>query len=300
MISVLDSPSLIECVPNFSEGRRSEVIDELTACIQDAADVHVLHRTSDHDHNRSVITFVGSPSAVQEAAFQAIALAAKRINLDEHQGAHPRLGATDVVPLVPLHGVTLEQCADFARELGKRVGTELQLPVYLYEAAATRPDRVALPDVRRGEYEALKQTIHLPERQPDFGPVTVGTAGAVIIGARPVLIAYNVFLNTDDVTIARTIASAIRYSSGGLAGVRALGLLVNGKAQVSMNLTDYKRTPVHRVLEMIRSEATRHGVSITHSELIGLIPQDALEDAAKWYLQLHDLNASQVLRYTHE
>jgi len=292
-----DSPILIECVPNFSEGRRVDVIDALITRIANAADVHVLHRTSDPDHNRTVVTFVGSPAPVQEAAFQAIAFAAEHINLDEHEGVHPRLGAADVVPLVPLRGVTLEQCADFARQLGKRVGTELQLPVYLYEAAASRPERVALPDVRRGEYEMLKQTIHLPERQPDYGPARVGTAGAVIIGARPILIAYNVFLNTADVSVAKAIARTIRYSSGGLAGVRALGLLVKGKAQVSMNLTDYQRTPVHRVLEMIRTEAARYGASITQAELIGLMPQDALEDAAKWYLQLHDMEKTQVLRY---
>lgn len=297
MTTVTDEPLLIECVPNFSEGRRLDVIDDLVACIADVPDVQVLHRNTDPDHNRSVITFVGKPNAVQEAAFQAIAFAVKNINLEHHKGVHPRLGAADVIPFVPLRGVTMEQCADFARQLGERVGGELQLPVYLYEAAATRPDRVALPDVRRGEYETLKQTIHLPERQPDYGPAIVGTAGAVIIGARPILIAYNVFLSTNDAAIAKAIARTIRHSNGGLVGVRALGLLVGGKAQVSMNLTDYKRTPVHQVLEMIRSVAAHYGVSITHSELIGLMPQDALEDTAKWYLQLQDMDTSQVLRY---
>jgi len=297
MPAATKAPPLIECVPNFSEGRRIEVIDALVECIATAAEVQVLHRTSDADHNRSVITFMGTPEAVQESAFQAIALAAELINLEEHQGVHPRLGATDVVPLVPLRGVTLEQCAEFARQLGARVGAELGLPVYLYEAAATRPERQELPDVRRGEYEGLKETIHLPERQPDYGPAKIGTAGAVIIGARNVLIAYNVFLTTDDVSIAKVIASAIRQSSGGLMGVRALGLLVDGKAQVSMNLIDYKRSPIHRVLEMIRAEAQRYGVGILRSELIGLVPQEALEDSAKWYLQLHELQSEQILRY---
>lgn len=289
-------PPLVECVPNFSEGRRMEVVDALVERIASAADVQILHRTSDPDHNRTVITFVGTPEAVKEAAFQGIALAAERINMDEHRGVHPRLGAADVVPLIPLRGVTLAQCARFAHELGVRVGTELGLPVYLYEAAATRPERRSLPAVRRGEYEGLKQDIHLPERQPDHGPAAVGTAGAVIIGARRLLIAFNVYLTTDDVAVAQAIARAIRHSSGGLAGVRALGLLVGGKAQVSMNLVDYKRTPLHRVLELIRIEAQRYGVGVLRPELIGLIPQDALEDAAKWYLQLHDLGDEQVLR----
>lgn len=297
MSATIDSSPLIECVPNFSEGRRIEVVDALAQRIASVTGVQVLHRTSDADHNRSVITFMGSPNVVQEAAFQAIALASEMINLEEHQGVHPRLGAADVVPLIPLRNVTLEQCAEFARNLGERVGTELSLPVYLYEAAATRPERQKLPDVRRGEYEGLKETIHLPERQPDYGPPNVGTAGAVIIGARNVLIAYNVYLTTTDVSVAQAIAKAIRHSSGGLAGVRALGLLVNGKAQVSMNLIDYKRTPIHRVLEIIRIETQRYGVGILRSELIGLVPQDALEEAAKWYLQLHDLQTDQILRY---
>jgi glutamate formiminotransferase len=292
-----DSPDLpiVECIPNFSEGRDHRIIDALVQSISEVAGVRVLHQTSDHDHNRSVITFAGNPQAVQDAAFAAIAYAAEHIDMTQHSGEHPRLGATDVVPFVPVRGITLEECVTIAQQVGQRVGDELGLPVYLYEAAATRPQRRNLADVRRGEYEQLTQQIHTPARQPDYGPARVGNAGAVIIGARNALIAYNIFLTTDDVRIAKRIARAVRHSSGGLAGVKALGLLVDGHAQVSMNLVDYKRTPVHRVVEMVRREAAQYGVSIERSELIGLIPQDALLDAAAWYLQLHDFDPAQVL-----
>ncbi len=286
---------VVECIPNFSEGRDRSVIDALVTAISQTDGVRVLHRTSDHDHNRSVITFAGSPQTVQEAAFTAIARAADLIDMTQHSGAHPRLGAADVVPFVPIRNITLADCVTLARQVAQRVGDELQLPVYLYEAAATRPERRNLADVRRGEYELLTQQITTLARQPDFGPARVGSAGAVIIGAREALIAYNVFLSTDNVQIAKKIARAIRHSSGGLAGVKALGLLVDGRAQVSMNLVDYRRTPVHRVVELIRREAAQYGVRIERSELIGLIPQDALIDAAAWYLQLHDFNPSQIL-----
>jgi glutamate formiminotransferase len=289
-----DSP-IVECIPNFSEGRDHAIIDGLVQSISGIAGVRVLHQTSDHDHNRSVITFAGNPKAVQDAAFAAIAYAADHIDMTQHTGAHPRLGATDVVPFVPIRGITLEECVTLAQQVGQRVGDELGLPVYLYEAAATRPERRNLADVRRGEYEQLTQQIHTPVRQPDYGPAHIGKAGAVIIGARNALIAYNIFLTTDDVTIAKRIARAIRHSSGGLAGVKALGLRVDGRAQVSMNLVDYKRTPVHRVVEFVRREAAQHGVNIERSELIGLIPQDALLDAAAWYLQLHDFDPARVL-----
>jgi len=287
---------IVECVPNFSEGRRQPVIDAIVAAISNVPGVHVLDVQSDADHNRTVVTFVGEPQAVVEGAFQSIAAAARLIDMNHHRGQHPRIGAADVVPLVPVRGVTMEECVELARELGRRVGEELDIPVYLYEEAATRPDRRNLADIRHGEYEGLKEEILTnPDRAPDFGPRRLGPAGATAIGARRFLIAYNVYLTTDDVEIARRIARAVRHSSGGLRYVKALGLLVNGKAQVSMNLTDFRRTPIHRVVEMIRREAARYGVTIERSELIGLIPQQALLDAAQWYLQLDGFTPDQVL-----
>ncbi|MFQ3535078.1 MAG: glutamate formimidoyltransferase [Aggregatilineales bacterium] len=282
---------LIECVPNFSDGRRPHVLEAILNAIQRAAPVSLLDHSSDHDHNRSVVTFVGAPEDVLEAAFAAIKTAAQLIDMEVHRGQHPRIGAADVVPFVPLRGATLEQCAELARRLGERVGSELGIPVYLYEAAATRPDRQHLEDVRRGEYEGLKIAIQNdPDRAPDFGPSQLGKAGAVAIGARPPLIAFNVYLNTDEVQIAKQIAKAVRHSSGGLRYVKALGLLVDGKAQVSLNLTNYTQTPVQRALELIRREADRYGVRPIRTELIGLIPEDALTEAAIWYLQLSDFD----------
>ena len=287
---------IVECVPNFSEGRRRDVVDQIVATMGQTPDVQVLDVQSDADHNRSVVTVVGPPQATLEAAFQAVATAAQRIDLNHHRGEHPRMGATDVVPFVPVRGVTMEECVALARQLGARVGGELGIPVYLYEEAATRPERRNLADVRRGEYEGLREAISTdPARQPDFGPSVLGPAGATAIGARPPLLAFNVYLNTDDVAPARAIAAAIRHSGGGLRYVKALGLRVEGKAQISMNLTDYRHTPIHRVVEMIRGEAARFGLSITHSEVVGLLPAQALLDAAQDYLQLHSLSPDQIL-----
>jgi len=287
---------LVECVPNFSEGRRIEVIDALTEVVQKSPGVYLLDRHSDADHNRSVLTFAGPPQATADAAFEAIALAAREIDLDRHTGEHPRIGATDVVPFIPLGDSTMEECIELARRLGRRVGEQLGIPVYLYEAAATRPDRMNLENIRRGQYEALKESISSdPDRAPDFGPARVGPAGATVIGARPFLIAFNVYLATGDVSAAKAIAKVIRFSSGGLPFVKALGLLVEGRAQVSMNLTDFTQTSVPRVVEMIRQEAANRGTSIHHSELVGLIPQAALVDSARWYLQLDQFASDQVL-----
>lgn len=286
---------LIECIPNFSEGRRPEVIDQITAAIQ-AAGARVLDHHSDHDHNRTVITFVGDAVTVEAAAYAAIAKAAELIDLNHHHGEHPRIGATDVVPFVPLEGATIQDCIAIARRLGERVGNSLNIPVYLYEAAATRPDRVNLENIRRGNYEGLKIEVATnPDRKPDFGPATLGTAGATVIGARAPLIAFNVYLNTADVVIARKIAQAIRHSSGGLRYLKGMGVLVDGLAQVSMNFTDYTKTPLARVVEMIRREANRYGVNVVRSELVGLIPQAALVDAAQWYLQLDPFEPDQIL-----
>lgn len=287
---------LVECVPNFSEARRPQVIDQIAAAVVSVPEVRLLDRSSDLDHNRTVLTFVGPPAAVEEAAFRAIRTAAELIDLNQHSGEHPRIGAADVCPFVPLSGVTMEDCVAMAKRLGERVGSELGIPVYLYESAATRPERVNLENIRRGEYEALKTEIETDaDRKPDFGPARLGPAGATVIGARSFLIAFNVYLTTAEVEIAKKIARAIRHSSGGLRYLKALGLLVEGRAQVSMNLTDYRETPLARVVEMIRREAARYGVAIHHSELVGLIPQEALVDAAVWYLQLDQFDERQIL-----
>lgn len=287
---------IVECVPNFSEGRDEQTITAIKASIEAVRGVYVLDLHSDADHNRTVITFAGEPEAVLEAAFQGIQKASELIDLDRHSGEHPRIGATDVVPFIPISGMTMDECVQLAEDLGKRVADELDIPVYLYEKAATRPERVNLANIRRGEYEGLKEAIESdPERAPDFGPGALGKAGATVIGARVPLIAFNVYLNTDDEQIATKIGRAIRHSSGGLRYVKALGMLVDGKAQVSMNLTNYERTPIARVVESIRREAGRYGVGIHHSELVGLIPQAALVDAAQWYLQLDQFVPDQIL-----
>lgn len=290
------SQPLVECIPNFSEARRPEVVEAIRSAIASVAEVSILDQHSDMDHNRTVITLIGPPAAVEEAAYRGIEKAVELIDLNHHTGEHPRIGAADVVPFVPIRDITMEECVEMARRLGKRVGETLQIPVYLYEEAATRPSRKNLEDIRRGEYEALKQEMgRNPERTPDFGPEQVGPAGATVIGARQPLIAFNVYLTTNDVSIASQIARAVRHSSGGLRFVKAMGVLVEGRAQVSMNLTNFRQTPVYRVVEMIRREAQRYGVGIHHSELVGLIPEDALIDSAVWYLQLDGFEPNQVL-----
>lgn len=287
---------IVECIPNFSDARRPDVVEAIVKSIMEVDGVAVLDRHSDLDHNRTVITFVGSPAAVEEAAFRSIARAGQLIDLNVHTGEHPRLGATDVVPFVPISDISMQECVEIARRLGKRVGTELSIPVYLYEDAATRPERQNLENIRRGEYEALKLEIGSnPDRSPDFGPASVGPAGATVIGARQPLIAFNVYLTTPDISIAQKIARAIRSSNGGFRFVKALGLQVEGLAQVSMNLTNFRQSPIGRVVEIIRREAQRYGVGIHHSELVGLVPQEALNDAASWYLQLDDFQSEQIL-----
>jgi glutamate formiminotransferase/formiminotetrahydrofolate cyclodeaminase len=290
------SKALIECVPNFSEGSRPEVLDEIRNSISAVPGAHVLDTHIDASHNRSVITFVGSPEAVEEAAFQMIKTAAGLINLENHTGEHPRIGATDVVPFVPISDVTMEECVDIAHRVGERVGEELGIPVYFYEQAARVPERKRLERIRQGEYEGLKEEIKTnQDRKPDCGPSQLGPAGATVIGAREFLIAYNVNLTTDDEEIASKIAKAIRHSSGGLRYVKALGMLVDNRAQVSMNLTNFKKTPLPLVVEAIRREAERYGVGIHNSELVGLIPQQALVEAAVWYTQMDLFSPDQVL-----
>ncbi len=288
--------TLIECIPNFSEARRPEIIDQIAAAITSVEGARLLDRSSDLDHNRTVLTFAGSPEAVEEAAFRAIKTASELIDLNQHTGAHPRIGATDVCPFVPLSNATMSDCIAIAQRLGQRVGSELSIPVYLYEAAATRPENANLENIRRGQYEGLKGEVENdPERKPDFGPSKLGAAGATVIGARNPLIAYNIYLTSDDVSIAKKIAKAIRHSTGGLRYVKGLGLLVDGRAQVSMNLTNFRETPIARVVETVRREAERYGVGIHHSELVGLIPQEALVDAAVWYTQLDQFDKEQIL-----
>ncbi len=290
------SNALVECIPNFSEARRPEVVDAIIEAINSVSGVRVLDRHSDLDHNRTVITMVGEPAAVEEAAFRSIRTASQLINLDEHQGAHPRIGATDVVPFVPISGLSMADCVSLAKRLAQRVADGLSIPIYLYEDAASRPERQNLENIRKGQYEVLKSEIQTnPERLPDFGPAKLGTAGATVIGARAPLIAFNVYLTTNDLTIAQKIAKAMRHSSGGFRFIKAMGVIVDERAQVSMNMTNFRQTPIARVVEAVRREAERYGVGIHHSELVGLIPQDALIDAAVWYTQLDGFKPDQIL-----
>ena len=290
---------IVECVPNFSEGRRKEVVDAIAQAIASVPGVRVLDRQMDADHNRSVITFVGDRTAVAQAAFRGAQKAVELIDMSMHHGEHPRVGALDVLPFVPIAGVTMDDCVALARSVGKRIADELQVPVYLYEAAATRPDRRALPDVRRGEYEGLKAEIETnPDRTPDFGPRRLHpTAGACIVGARPVLIAWNVNLRTPDIRVAKRIAKAIRESDGGLPAVRAKGfeLADRGLVQVSMNMVDYRKTSLVQAYEAIRSLAAKEGVEIAESEIVGLVPLDALIDGATQYFKLARFHREQIL-----
>ena len=290
---------LVECVPNFSEGRNPQVIDEIVASIKSVPGVTVLDFSSDASHNRSVITFAGEPGAVEEAAFRSVKRASELIDMEKHTGEHPRIGAADVVPFVPIQGVTMDHCVQMAHRVGKRIADELEIPVYLYAKAATRPDRVRLPDVRKGEYEGLKVAIATdPSRYPDFGPCKLHPkAGATAVGARPPLIAFNVNLDTPDVKIARAIARKIRESSGGLPCVQAKGVFIaeTGAAQVTMNLLDYTVTPIHVVFGKIVEEARQYGVGIRNSELIGLCPLDALLDVALHAVKLTDFTRRRVL-----
>lgn len=290
---------LVECVPNFSEGRRREVVDAIAAAIGSGSGVKVLDVEMDADHNRSVITFIGGRSGVAEAAFEGAKKAVELIDMNAHRGAHPRVGALDVLPFVPVAGVTMDDCVALARAVGKRIGEELGVPVYLYEAAATRPDRRALPDIRRGEYEGLKAEIETDsDRRPDFGlPRLHPTAGACIVGARPILIAWNVNLATRDVGLAKRIAREIRERDGGLPSVRAKGfdLPERERVQVSMNMLDYRRTSLVQAFDAIQERAARAGVEIAESEIVGLVPLDALLEAAKVHLRLARFDRSQIL-----
>ena len=274
---------LVECVPNFSEGRRPEVIDAIADAIVRTRGVHLLDRTSDPDHNRSVLTLAGEPAAVVHAMERAVSVALKKIDMERHEGQHPRMGAVDVVPFVPLGDTTMAECVTLARDFGRRIAERHGLPVYLYAEAATRPDRVVLNDIRKPEYEGLKEAIHEPGREPDFGPARLHPrGGATAVGARPFLIAYNINLETTDVELAKRIASRIRERGGGLPRVQAKGFYLDDLecAQVSMNLLDHTVTPMWRVWEEVGALAAADGVAARESELIGLAPLAALTSVA--------------------
>ncbi len=292
-------PKIIECIPNFSEGRNPATIQALIAAVESVPGVRLLDRTSDSDHHRSVLTFAGNPDAVAEAAFQAIRLATKLIDLRNHTGAHPRIGATDVVPFVPIQGSTMEDCVQLARRLGERVGAELKIPVFLYEQAAGHPDRTRLEAIRQGGLSGLGARMAADRNwHPDFGPPRLhDTAGAIVIGARHPLIAFNVNLNTADLNIAKTIARTIRQSNGGLPCVKAIGVALasRGIVQVSMNLTDYRVTSMAAAFRAVQTESAKAGVKIAESELIGLVPQAAIDQAASALLQIRRFDSTQIL-----
>ena len=288
--------TLVECVPNFSEGRDKGKVDAIVDAMK-VGGVYLLDREMDADHNRCVITLVGEREAIQEAAIRGVGKAAELIDLTKHQGAHPRMGAADVVPFIPIDGVTIEDCVAMAQHVGAEIWKRFQIPVYLYEAAARTPERTNLENIRRGQFEGIRDEIATnPARKPDFGEARVHpTAGATVVGARKFLIAYNVFLNTPEVEIAKKVAKAVRFSNGGMRFVKGAGFLVRGMAQVSMNLTDFEQTPVHRVFELVKREAARYGVMPVASEIVGLIPKKALEQAAEWFLQVENFDSSLIL-----
>jgi glutamate formiminotransferase len=290
---------IVECVPNFSEGRKPESIQLISRAIDSVKTSCVLNTHIDPDHNRSVITFIAAPDQVVEAAFRAVAVATDLINMQTHQGVHPRLGATDVLPFVPVRGVSLDECVELAHQAGERIANELGIPVFFYESAALKPDRVNLEDVRRGALELLKEQIgSLPERNPDVGPLKVHeTAGGICVGARPFLIAFNVNLKTTDVRVAREIARKIRARSGGLPFLKALGfeLLTRGLVQVSMNLVNFGETGMKQAYKAVELEASRLGVEIAGTEIVGLVPQDALDRDAEYFARLENFNEGLVL-----
>src|SRR6202043_1815904 len=290
---------LVECVPNFSEGRDAFKMDAIVSAMREVPGVYLLDRESDRDHNRSVVTLAGEPEAVAEAALRGVGKAAELIDLTRHSGAHPRMGATDVVPFIPIEGLAIEDCVVLAKKVGREIWERYRVPVYFYEAAAQRPERTNLENIRKGQFEGLREEVlRNPDRAPDVGePRLHATAGATVVGARKFLIAYNINLNTPDIEIAKRIGKNIRFSNGGLRYVKAMGvdLRVRNLAQVSINMTDFEQTPLHRVFEMVKREAERYGVSIAGSEIVGLIPKRAIELTADFYLQLEEFSPSQVL-----
>jgi glutamate formiminotransferase len=290
-------PRVVECVPNFSEGRRREVIDAIADEVRRTSGVRLLDVQADESHNRCVVTFVGTPNEAKTAALAASARAVELIDMTTHRGEHPRLGAIDVIPFIPISGVTMDDAVATAKALGREIWERLRVPVFFYAEAASRPERKRLPDIRKGEYEGLAAKLADPVWTPDVGePKPHPTAGATVVGARRPLIAYNINLTTDDVEVAKKIARAVRESSGGLVAVQAMGVKsARGKAQVSMNLVDYTRTPVQQAFEAVKEEAAKHGVDILESEVVGLIPLDAIADVARNFLRLRGFTREQIL-----
>ena len=289
---------IVECVPNFSEGRDLKKIDRIVAPFRACAGVKLLDYSNDEDHNRLVVTLVGEPEALRDAVIEAIGVAVELIDLNHHQGQHPRLGAVDVVPFIPITNVTLGEAVSLSREVGEKVAGLYHLPVFLYEKSATAPHREYLAAVRKGEFEGMAENIKLPEWQPDFGPADRHpTAGTVAIGARMPLVAYNINLSTDNLEIATKIARNIRHINGGLRYVKAMGVELKERniTQVSINMTDYTRTALYRAFELVRIEARRYGVTIIGSEIVGLVPMEALIDTASYYLGLENFSMQQVL-----
>lgn len=289
---------IVQCVPNISEGRRLDVVEKIIDQIRQTEGVQLLDYSSDHDHNRTVITYVGDLAGVQEASFRLTQEAVRLINMEEQQGAHPRIGAVDVIPFIPIQGVTMKECVLATTKLAERIYEELQVPTYLYGEAATRPERKNLSNIRKGQYEGLKTTIEEEERHPDFGePKLHPTGGATVVGARMPLVAFNVNLGTNKKEVADHIARSVRERNGGFKNVKGMGVTLEerGQVQVSMNLENYKTTPIYRVLETIRREAARFGVPVVGTELIGLVPQQALIEVAAWYLQLEEFDSNQIL-----
>ncbi|ACJ75998.1 glutamate formiminotransferase [Thermosipho africanus H17ap60334] len=289
---------LIESVPNFSEGRREEVVRQIIEEAQKYERVKILDWSMDFDHNRSVVTLVGEPEEIETAIFDMVKKATELIDLRSHSGEHPRMGATDVIPFIPVMNTTMEECIEISKRVGERIGKELNIPVYLYEKSASSPDRENLAKIRKGEFEGFFEKIKDPKWKPDFGPDQVHpSAGVVAVGAREYLIAFNVNLGTNDIKIADKIAKAVRHISGGFRYVKAIGIELKEKGivQVSMNLTNYKKSPIFRVFETIKREAQRYGVPVLNSEIIGMIPLKAAIETMKWYLQLDDFDEERVI-----
>jgi len=292
-------PRIVECIPNFSEGRDAEKVKQILEAISSVPGIKLLDHSMNADHNRSVVTFIGEPEKVLEAAFAGCRKAAELINMEQHHGEHPRIGATDVIPFVPIREVTMADCIEMAKKLGERIATELEIPVYLYEEAATRPERKDLAYIRKGQYEALKAEMGVqPERDPDFGPARMHpTAGATVVGARMPLVAFNINLGTSDINIAKRIAKLIRARDGGYMYVKAMGVNLDERhiAQVSINMINFRKTSLYRVFETVKMEAERYGVPVVGSEIIGLVPMDALIDAAEYYLRIENFDRAQIL-----
>lgn len=289
---------LVECVPNFSEGRNKEVIEAIVEEVRKVKGVKLLDYSSDEDHNRTVVTFVGDLENIKEAAFNLAKKASELIDMTMHNGGHPRMGATDVMPFIPVSDVTMAECVDIAKEVGRRIGSELDIPVYLYEDAASADYRRNLADVRKGQYEGFFEKIKQPEWKPDFGPSEMNAkSGATAVGARVPLVAFNVNLGTSNVEIADKIAKTVRYLGGGLRFVKAMGVKLEERniVQVSMNLVNYEKTAIYRAYEMVKMEAQRYGVPVVGTEVIGLLPMKALIDCAEYYLQIEDFSMEQIL-----